>query len=300
MTDPAPSSPPAGGLGARDLGLALIMNLAWGLNIIAIKETVDLMPAGLAASARMGMVALLLLPWLRLVPGRMRQLATVSLISGALFMIVINTSLKMATNISALAITSQLGAPFGLILGILFLGERVHWPRIAGCAMALAGVAVIGFDPAMFGEIPAMALSALAALLWSIGALVLRGLRGVPVLTIYAWIGLISTPILFLFALVAEPGTAAAVANVPPAALGWLAFSAIGSTVIGQGGMASLLQRHPVSLVVPLTLASPLIAVIASALFYGTDLTLPMVIGGLMTLGGVAIISIRGARKARA
>ncbi len=292
--------PHASGLGVRDLGLALIMNIAWGFNIIAIKETVEQVPVGLAAAIRMAIVGLLLLPWLRLVPGRMWQLAWVGLVSGALFMIVINTSLKMATNISALAITSQLGAPFGLILGILFLGERIHWPRIMGCVLALAGVGVIGFDPAMFGEIPAMALSAFAALLWAIGALVLRSLKGVSVLTIYAWIGVISAPTLFAYALLTESHTAASIASVPAAALGWLAFSAIGSTLIGQGGMAWLLQRHPVSLVVPLTLGSPLIAVVASALFYSIDVTVAMVIGGLMTLGGVAIITIRGARKAHA
>jgi O-acetylserine/cysteine efflux transporter len=300
VRSPGSDSTHPGRLGARDLALAAMVNIAWGLNIIAIKETVELVPVSLAGALRMGIVALVLLPWLRLVPGRMIELVGVGLVSGALFMIVINASLKMATNVSALAVTSQLGAPFSLILGIIFLREEVHWPRIAGCAMALAGVVVIGFDPAMFDEIPAILLSVFAALLWAFGTLVLRGLRGVPVLTIYAWIGLVATPTLLAVAWFTEPDTAGALRTVPLAALGWLAFSAIGSTVVGQGGMASLLQRHPVSLVVPLTLASPLIAVVASGFFYDIDVTVPMVIGGLMTLGGVAVITIRGARKARA
>ena len=54
--------------------------------------------------------------------------------------------------------------------------------------------------------------------------------------------------------LLAEPGALAAVPDLPIAVLAPIAFSAVGSTVLGQGAMVWLLQRHPVSTVTPLTL----------------------------------------------
>ena len=48
--------------------------------------------------------------------------------------------------------------------------------------------------------------------------------------------------------------------HLPLSTFGWVLFSALGSTVIGQGAMSILLQRHPVSTVVPLTLHHRLIS----------------------------------------
>jgi len=60
--------------------------------------------------------------------------------------------MAVSTNVSALAIAGQLGAPFSLILAIIFLGERVHKYRIAGMALAFAGVVMIVFDPNAVNE----------------------------------------------------------------------------------------------------------------------------------------------------
>src|SRR3546814_20623927 len=80
-----------------------------------------------------------------------------------------------------------------------------------------------------------------------------------------------------------------------PEAFGAVAFSAICSTLIGQGGMAWLLQRHPISTVIPLTLAAPAVSVVASALAFQTPVTGMMVLGGVVVLGGVSIVTILSA-----
>jgi O-acetylserine/cysteine efflux transporter len=60
--------------------------------------------------------------------------------------------------------------------------------------------------------------------------------------------------------------------------------------------MSILLQRHPVSAVVPLTLPTPVIAVIAAAIWFGTPMTPVMIAGGLLVLTGVAIVTLRTAK----
>lgn len=284
--------------GGYDILVAIAMNVMWGLNLIAVKMGVDLIEPLTAGWLRQVMVMLICLPALRIIDGKMRELLTLGALSGALFYIIVNISMAVTTNVSALAIAGQLGAPFSLILAIIFLGERVHKYRIAGMALAFSGVVMLVFDPHAVDEQLGLALTAAASLVWAICSLIQRRLIGVPVLTIYAWVGLMGTIILGPVAYVFEPEAFVNLPHLPLSALGWVLFSALGSTVIGQGAMSILLQRHPVSTVVPLTLPTPVISVIAASYWFGTKLTPVMIAGGVVVLIGVAIVTLRTARAA--
>jgi O-acetylserine/cysteine efflux transporter len=93
-----------------------------------------------------------------------------------------------------------------------------------------------------------------------------------------------------------EPAGISGIGSIPLHTLSWVAFSAIGSTVLGQGAMSWLLQRHPVSTITPLTLAAPVISVFTASYYFGTPVTAIMLIGGAMAMLGVAIVTIRSAR----
>lgn len=299
MTPAAPTEAHHG-LRLPDLIVAVAINILWGLNIVAVKMAVLATAPFTAAFLRQFVVLLVCLPFLRIVPGRMRALLAVGVVVGAGFLIAVNLSLLVSDNLPALAIAGQLGVPFALILAVIFLRERIALPRLLGIAFTFAGVVLLAFDPGAGREIPGLLLTALGALLWAIGSLIQRQLAGVPVLTIYAWIGLVGAAILFPIAYLTEPETLAKLPLLPLRDFGWILFSAIGSTVLGQGGMAWLLQRHPIVAVSPLTLASPVIAIMASSFFFGTVLTPMMIAGGMIAMTGVAIITVRSSRKGAA
>ena len=293
-------APVQSGFTARDIAIAATMNLMWGLNLIAVKMGVDLIAPMTAGWLRQVMVLIICLPALKIVPGKMRELLTLGLLSGALFYVFINFSLAVSDNVSALAIAGQLGAPFSLILAIIFLKERVQKYRIIGMGLSFVGVILIVFDPAAIDEGAGIALTAAGSLVWAICSLIQRRLIGVPVLTIYAWVGLIGTIVLLPIAYLVEPQSLMRVPQLPLSTFGWILFSALGSTVIGQGAMSVLLQRHPVSSVVPLTLLTPVISVIVAAFYFKTPLTPIMIVGGLIVMAGVAIVTIRTAQAKEA
>ena len=99
--------PPQAGLTARDFLVAGIMNLMWGLNLIAVKMGVLLVAPLTAAWLRQVMVLMICLPALKLVPGRMRELVALGLLSGAVFYILVNFSMQVSDNVSSLAIAGQ-------------------------------------------------------------------------------------------------------------------------------------------------------------------------------------------------
>lgn len=281
----------------RHLLFILMIDLVMGSNPVITKLVVAEVAPVTAAFLRFILVFLACSPWLRWVPGRMGMVALTSLVAGAFFLAVTHISFSVADNVSALAIAGQLGVPFSVIFAMIFFRERVAWIRGMGIVLSLVGIAIVGFDPAIADERLGLLLTILGTLLWAAGSLMFRKLAGVPPLTIYAWLALISLPVLGLLSLLFEPGEIARVGSVPPATWGWIAFSALGTTVLGHGGMAWMLQRYPVSVISPLTLPAPLFAVVSAVIVFETPVTAQMVIGGLLTLAGVAIITIRSARK---
>lgn len=281
--------------GAADLLAALAMNLFWGFNIIAVKIAVTEIAPMTAAFLRQVIVFVVCATALRIVPGRMRALIAFGVLSGGVFYIAINLSLAVADNVSALAIAGQLGVPFSLMLAIAVFREKIHWPRMAGMALAFAGVGFLAFDPAAAREGPGIALTAIGSMIWAICSLLQRRLVGVPLLTMYAWMGLCGAGLLGPIAWVSEPAAMRAIGAIPLGTLGWVAFSAIGSTLCGHGAMSWLLQRHPISSVTPLTLGAPVISIFAAAYWFRTPLTLPMLTGGAVAMLGVTVVIMRTA-----
>jgi O-acetylserine/cysteine efflux transporter len=291
---------PPSRLGARDLAVAALMNVMWALNIIAAKMAVTEVAPLTAAFLRQVIVCVVCLSWLRIVPGQMRALAGLGVLTGGLFFVFINLSLLAATNVSALAIAGQLGVPFSMILAVLVLGERIHRYRIAGVALSFLGVGILLFDPGIVNEVAGIALQVVASAIWACASLIQRNVRDVPILTVYAWIGLIGVMMLAPIALIFEPHGMATIPRIPLSSFGWIAFSAIGSTLLGHGSMAWLIQRHPISVVAPLTLAAPVLSVLVASWYFRTPLTPVMILGGIVALGGVAIVTIRSAKAGEA
>ncbi len=279
------------------IGFILLIDLLWAFNIVAIKEAVTAMPPLLSVALRYAVVLLVCASSLKLVEGRMRLVLLTGVVTGALQFGLGAASYQVATNLSALAIAGQLGVPLSLILAILIDGERIAWRRTVGILLALAGVALLVFDPRIADERLGIYLTFGAACCWAAGNLMFRRLTGIPVLTLYAWQAIVSIPLLLVASALLEPGGIAALPAVPLGAFAWVVYSAIAASLVGHAGMAWLLQRYPVSMITPFTLPTPLLAVGFATLAYGTPVTPLMWLGGALTLVGVSIIALRTARK---
>ena len=281
----------------RHLALILLIDLVWAFNLVAVKLAVEDAQPLTAVALRYAIVLVACLPWLRWLPGRMGIILVTGLVAGALFMGLGGLSFALADNVSALAIAGQLGVPFSLLLAVVIYREQIRWPRITAVALCFAGVAVMGFDPAIAHESVALWLTVAASLAWAAGNLLFRKLAGISVLTIHAWLALVSVPVLVAASLVFEPGALVHVPDLKLSTWGWLFYSALGASLLGHGGMSWLFQRYPIAVVSPLTLPTPLLSVIIAVIVFGTPITVQMVIGGVLTLIGVAIITLRTPRS---
>jgi O-acetylserine/cysteine efflux transporter len=116
-------------------------------------------------------------------------------------------------------------------------------------------------------------------------------------LTLIAWIAAFSVPPLFLISFILEDGQIDALATADWRAYGSILYLAVPSSVVAYGLWYRLLRRHPVHQVVPFMLLIPVFAVISSILLLGESLSWIEMLGGALTIGGVAVIVFTRARS---
>ncbi|MFZ5834874.1 MAG: DMT family transporter [Pseudomonadota bacterium] len=275
------------------LALILFITLVWGFNYVAGKAGVNELPPVLFTCLRFALLSAILLPWLKLHRGQMGSIAIISLTMGGVHFAIFYMGLAAAHDVSTVAIAGQLGVPFATIMSILFLKEQVHWKRWAGITASFIGVMIIGFDPAVFQYLDGLIMVILAALVGSVAMIYMRRLKNVGVFELQAWIALLSWPVLAPMSLLMEEGQIAAMTAASWAGWGGVLYTVIGTSLIGHAGMYYLLQRYEVTQTAPITLLSPVWGVFFGVTLLGDTITPRIILGGALTLIGVAIVTMR-------
>jgi O-acetylserine/cysteine efflux transporter len=280
-----------------DLLLLVGITFIWGLNLITSKVGVGEIPPILFTFLRFAIVAVVLVPWLRIQPGQMSALVVASLLIGAISFALNFAALRRATSVSSIAIAGQLSVPFATLLSVALLDETVRWRRWTGIILSFVGIAVMGFDPAIGDRWESLALVIGSAFISALGLIAVKKLRGFTPLGLLAWTAWIGMPVLLLTSLrVEEPDFVQLMHEITWQGWAALAFSAIGASLIAHTGYFHLVQKYPVTSVAPLTTLSPVFAVILGVALLGDPLSRQILIGGFCTLLGVFIITMREKR----
>jgi O-acetylserine/cysteine efflux transporter len=280
----------------RDLFLLIGITFIWGVNLIASKVGVDEIPPILFTVLRFAIVAIVLIPVLRIHPGQMRTLTVAALFSGALNFALNFAGLRRATNVSSVAIMTQLGVPFTTLLSVAMLGEVVRWRRRTGIGLSFLGVIIMGFDPQIGERWESVALVVASAFCGALGLIVVKRLQGFTPAELLGWTYLISLPVLIAASLLLEHPDVSGWREVSWHAWGSLLFAAIAASLIAHTGYFHLVQRYPVTSIAPLTTLSPVFSIVLGVLLLGDHLTSRIIIGGACTLAGVLIITLRERR----
>jgi O-acetylserine/cysteine efflux transporter len=279
--------------------MAFGVTLLWGYNFVVSKIGVDHLPPVFLAFYRYALAGLILLPWLKPLEGQMKRVIWIALTSGAFHFGLVFVGFAMTDNIGPVAVALQINVPFMLLLAVLFLGEKIGALRLFGMILAFAGVMVVGFDPVAFQSPWALAAVITGGCMFGVSVILMRDLDGGHPFQIQAWIAVISMPFLALGTLFFETGQVDAVINFGWLGIAVILYIAIGSTIIGHGGMFVLLQRYPVTYLLPFMIAPPVLGVFFGIVINDEPITMEIAIGGLMTLVGVGIIQVREAMKVK-
>lgn len=284
----------------RDLILVLLIAVAWAGNFLTSAYALREIPPFLFTALRFALLALPLLFWLkRPAPGQWPRLIAVCLCIGVVHFGLSFAALRMAGNLSSPAIVLQSYVPMTALLAWLVLGERFAWRTGMAIALSFTGVLVLGFDPLVLERPLALALMLVSALFLAIGTVLMKPLRGLDVYSQQGWTALVSiAPLLAISALI-EPGGFARLHDASWVAWFGVAYAAFISSLLGHGLYYVLVQRHPIALVTPWLLLTPVFAVGLGIAFWGDRPGPRLLVGGAMVLGGVLLVALRALAKAR-
>jgi O-acetylserine/cysteine efflux transporter len=282
----------------RHFAQLMVINAIWGFNLVAIKVGVDRFPPVFTGFLRFLIVGLAVLPWLRVRRGEMRWLLIAAIFGGGLQFATMYTGVALSESMSSVAIAGQLGIPFATILSVVVLGERIHWRRSLGIALSFAGVVVLGFNPEVIESWQGLAFIVLGAFIGAIGLVAIKRVRELNALELQAWLSWGSLPVLLMMSFWLEQGQVESLRDVDLAGAGAVLYSALFASLFAHTAYFALVHRYPVSSVAPLTVLGPVFSVGFAILFLGDVLDWRMVIGGVMTLTGVAVIVLREGQAA--
>ena len=110
--------------------ILVLTAIVGGGNFVAAKLVVTEIPPMFATAVRFTIAGVLLLPFLKIVPGRMKAIILTSLNTALVNFALVYQGFARADDVSAIAIVSQAVVPLSTIMAVVFLGEKIGWRRV--------------------------------------------------------------------------------------------------------------------------------------------------------------------------
>ncbi|BAH52393.1 EamA family transporter [Rhodococcus opacus] len=283
---------------SRDRLLGLTVVVLWGLNFLAIRAGLDHFPPFFFAALRFFVIAI---PVILFVPRPQVPLKWLLVYGlgfgvGQFAFLFWAMHVGMPTGLASLVLQSS--APFTVVLGAVLLRERLRPTQVGGLLVAMAGMALIGWDRAQHAALLPVALTLLAGLSWAVGNIGNRKAASDQPMRLMLWMCVIPPlPMLALSFAVEGPSAGwdsltSSSEGTGPLALAGLAYIVILGTVAGSGLWTALLSRYPVGTVAPFTLLVPIVGIGASWLVLHEEPSVLSLIGGAVVIAGAAATQV--------
>ena len=285
-------------MNSKQILLALIVPITWGLGFTLAKIGMEQFPALLIMTIRFGIAGLILVwftkpPW-----GHMREIFVVALIGSTIQYGLTYNGLK-GIDASTAAILVQLEGPILAIMGAFLLKEKLGITRILGMGLAFIGVLIITGEPRLDGHLDSVILLVAGSAVWAVAQIMISRLKDLSGITILAWVAIMATPQMFVASLLIEDGQWLAITTASFIDWSIILYLALIMTVLGYSVWYHLLSSVDVSKVSPFLMLLPITSIIAGIVLLDEKLTSSMILGGLLIMSGVAstLISWNWPRK---
>ena len=279
----------------KDLLIGLGIIAIWAFNIIVIKLGVEDLPPLLVTVLRFMLVAVLVVPFTRISRQQLPWILLLAVTFGGLHFPLLFLGLQQSEAGTG-ALLVQMGTPFATLLAAMFLKEKLGPRRVVGLILAFGGVVVLAGGPSLPPPAPTALLLA-SAFFWAVSTMIIKLAPPIAPLTMTGWISLFAIPLVALGSWIFEDDQWLALRQASWAGWGAVVYTAVMSSIAAYGLWYRLLQKHPVSRVVPLTLLMPVFAVMLGVWLLDDPLGINKVAGGAMVIAGLAIINIRFRRQ---
>jgi O-acetylserine/cysteine efflux transporter len=286
-------------MSSKDMLLAILVVVIWGVNFVIIKVGLHDMPPFLLAGLRFALVALPAIFFVRppKIPLRWLLAYGLTISFGQFAFLFLSIKLGMPVGLASLVLQAQ--AFFTILLGAMLLSEKLRWNHFLGILIAAVGMTLLAMS-GMAGQstsgitLTTMLLTLAAAFCWGMGNItnkVIMRDNKIPVMSLVIWSALV--PILPFFAcswlFEGQAAIVHSLVNIQLSTILALVYLAFISTIIGYGIWGNLLGRYETWRVAPLTLLVPVVGILSATLLLGETLSAQQALGAIVVIIGLLV-----------
>jgi O-acetylserine/cysteine efflux transporter len=276
----------------RHIALALLVAVIWGVNFLAIGRALEGFPPILLAALRFALTGLAAVFFPRPKEVRWYWIAGIStfMFFGQYVLLFTGMAHGMPDGLSSLVLQCQ--APFTVLAAALLLRERTGARQLAGIAVAVAGLFVIGAGRGGTVPLGSLLLVIGAGASWALGSICNHKAGAVNGLALMVWASLYAAPPLLVASLMSDGphriGRSLAHLHLAPV-LG-LMYVVVLATFVGMGAWVVLMTKYPASAVAPYSLGVPPIGMLAAVIADGERMNALELAGSAVVLAGLVAI----------
>lgn len=285
----------------KSILLTLLVILIWGSNFVVIKIGVTEIEPLIVLGLRFFFAGLIFLPFMKW-PGwkQANMIMLVGLLMGPLHQGFLYVALETMPS-GLMSIILQSNIIMVTLIGWLFLKEKIGWRTWGGIFLGLLGVVILVSGQGLSGNAVGFSYAFISAFFIALTYIAMKKVDTVHAPTYIVLMSLPVSPLIFFSSFLLDGVSWMETAQ----SLNW---NIIGTVVLYQAIILSashmiwqrLLAQHPVSQVVPWTLLIPVAAMATAMLFLNETLTAPILVGGSLTILGVAITTFRRLKRKEA
>ena len=281
---------------ARDMSVAALTSVIWGLAFVAIKIGLESFSAPQLVAIRFLIASLpaLVVPRPR-IPWASIGAIGLTLFTGQFLLLFFAYAQGMPPGLAS--VSQQMQAFFTVLLAAVFLHDRPTLRQCAGMGIAFAGLVLIGLTTGGDLKLAALGLALAGAFSWAVGNVLVKRLSNVPVFPLVVWASLVPP----IPAILLGDGVGPLVDALWSAS--WRSVAAalylgVAATVLAYAAWGRLLQRYSTAVVAPFALLAPCTGVVSSALVFREVFSPIRYAGMALIVAGLAVIVLPARRPA--
>ena len=250
-------------------------------------------PPILMASLRMGLVFIILIPFLKFkVPKKkfFKPLLIFSISMGVLVYVFMNLSLYHSSMISPIILGSQLAIPFGILASALILNENISKNKWILIFTSFLGIVIIFFDPKLVENYIGLFFAGLMALFFGLAQVYSRQLKELPTSLINASTGIFGFFILMIISASLEGNIFLNINQINSDSWILISYQAIIVSLCAHLLMFYLYKFYTVGQIFPFYSLFPIFGIILTYVVFGEVPTLLFILGGIIVISSVFLL----------
>jgi len=275
----------------KDFLLAILITAIWGLNFSVIKIGLTSLDPFTLAGVRFLLCAFPLVFFINKPDIPILYVALYGILFGVGLWGMVNLGIYFGASAGVASLVLQTSVFFTIIMGVIFLQEKIEKIKIVGFILAILGlVFILNLTDGSITYV-GLILVVIGALSWSIANVVVKKSGVTKIFSLMIWSSLFSPIPLLLLAYITQGQEvfSSFLTNIDSKAIFSILFQVYPTTLFGYWVWNTLINKYDISKVAPLSLLVPIFGLLGSYIIFNEEMSIGKIIACMFIIGGLLV-----------